>query len=84
MGEVRALPGHPIAIPDGKANQEIIAALEGLLEKAKAGQIRAIAWATYKSTDMTSAGWCSGAYGFHLGAAVMSLHNQYGRQLAGE
>lgn len=77
MGDVTALHGNHVATQNGEANEEIIAALEDLLEKAKSGHLRAIAWCTYTTVDTMSSGWHQDVYGFHLAAAIMALNHEY-------
>lgn len=82
MGEVTALRGCPIPLPDGEPDQKIVSKLEELLEKAKSGRIHALAWATYSAADMTTYGWETGDSGFQLAAAIVILNHDYARMLS--
>jgi hypothetical protein len=84
MGDVRALPGHPIAVPDGKPNEEIVMKLERLLERAKSGEILALGMCTYNRTDNISVYVAPGAYGFHLVAAIKALSYKYDKIMDGD
>mgnify|MGYP001558140272 CR=1 FL=1 len=61
MGEIHALPGHgPVADQIGlKPHPDIVARLEELLALARAGRIRAIAYATVDPRNCTFNGWVS-------------------------
>lgn len=62
MGDVRALPG--VSAPDRPRNEQpveqVITALEHLLAEAKAGTIRAVAYAIVNSGERTAYGWAQG------------------------
>lgn len=68
---------QPGCIP-GKPNDEIIATLEGLLERAKAGTLTAIAYAIVSVDGSQGTGWDGSAGTRHpLGTAIMMLNHRY-------
>lgn len=77
MAEISALPGVSIPPTNDEVNAELVKILEHLLEKAKGGHLRALAYCTYDSAGMIGTGWESGAHAFCLAAAVMSLSHRY-------
>lgn len=68
------LPGEP--------SPDIIETVERLLEMAKSGHIRAIAYATIRESDVVGTGW-DGTAGtrYSLGSAIMMLHSRYAEGL---
>jgi hypothetical protein len=75
------LLGHPIPLKQGESDERIVQQLEKLLDDARSGKMRALAYCAYWSVDQVSFGWTYGAYAFHLGAAVMALNVAYGKEL---
>lgn len=69
-------------IPPGEVNPDLVADLERLLEDAKAGQLRGIAYATTLTTGAAATGWCGSDGARHpLAGAIMMLHHRYGAAL---
>lgn len=62
----------------GEANEDLVAALESLLDRAKKGEITGLAWAGVTGNNHLMNGW-DGAGGtvFSLGASIMALHSRY-------
>lgn len=62
MGDVRALPG--VSAPNRPRNEQpvenVIEVLQELLDEAKTGTIRAVAYAIVSSAERTSYGWVQG------------------------
>lgn len=79
MSNVIALaPGN---IP-GEPDPEIIATLEGLLERAKSGELTGLAYATVTLDGTQGTGWQGVAGTRHpLGTAVMMLSHRYASAL---
>lgn len=76
MSEVIGFKG---AVPQGQAVPEIVELLEGLLERARSGEIHALAYAAARGEgDGFSSGW-EGNSGTRdaLGAALSFLHHRY-------
>ena len=71
--EVFALPGagRPDIAPDTFV-PEVVAELEQLLERARAGEIRAIGWAVVLRDRITDAEWTDSNYSPELFAAAVS------------
>ena len=64
------IPGEPAS--------EIIATLEGLLERAKQGQLTGLAYATVSLDGSQGTGWDGVAGTRHpLGTAIMVLNHRY-------
>lgn len=70
------------SIPPGEPNLDMVEELERLLSEARSGELRGIAYATFKMGGSTGTGW-SGSDGSRLplGAAIMMLHSRYGEAL---
>lgn len=81
MGTVTSLTGHPLPLKEGEPNDKIVASLEMLLQQAKDGQILAFAYCLHSRSDRTGHGWITGAFAFHLAAAVLSLQHAFCRML---
>lgn len=80
MGNVVPLNGNlPIK---GEPDPAIVEQIENLLQEAKDGWIVSFAYAYYWPTDCTGHGWCVGAYGFHLAAAILTLQHAFCEMLA--
>lgn len=62
----------------GEADAELVEALESLVDRAKRGEIKAVAWAGVTGNDHLVTGW-DGAGGtvFSLGSAVMCLQSRF-------
>lgn len=62
----------------GEANDDLVAELENLTERARKGEIAALAWAGVLGNDGLVNGW-DGAGGtlFSLAASIMALHSRY-------
>lgn len=57
---------------------DVDAAIEGLLAKAKSGELKAIAWAEYGPDDQIRTGWQGpGGRMFWLGVAVRMLQARF-------
>ena len=69
---IKAIHG---AVIKGQPDPEIIAMLERLLERAKSGDIRAMAYTTHDGDDLASFGWECGAFFHHLVAACALLNH---------
>ena len=68
--------GTPIA-PDAPS-QDVIEVLETLLERAKAGRIRGIAYA-YAETDNVGNGWAGAPGAYHpMSTAIFGLQTRWG------
>jgi hypothetical protein len=66
----------------GEVSEDIVAAIEGLLARAKSGEISAFAWAGYATNDATFNGWESeGGTMFQLGASIMVLQSRYANMM---
>jgi hypothetical protein len=79
---VTALPGYTIPLAQGEKNIYLIDALKDLLKQAEEGHLRAIAYATYKSTGSTSCNWFVGEYTHQLAASILMLHYEYAKALS--
>jgi hypothetical protein len=68
------LPGEPSA--------DLIETVERLLEMAKSGHLRAIAYATVRENDVIGTGW-DGVAGtrYSMGSAIMMLQGRYSEAL---
>ena len=68
------LPGEP--------DTDLIETLERLLEDAKSGNIRALAYATVCESEVLGSGW-TGVAGtrYHLGSSVLMLQSRYASSL---
>ena len=84
---VRAFPGtaDPTKMPDDQPDAAIIAFCEDLVERAKAGKIRAIAVAMVQPGRTTADGWRRAEHGVdcchELMAAITYLQLRYGNQI---
>lgn len=68
------LPGEP--------NPEIIEDLEGLLERARSGELRALAYTTLGAQNTIGTGWAgSDGSRYPLGAAIGMLFHRYNSAL---
>lgn len=66
----------------GDANPEIVETLERLLEEAKSGELRGIAYAACKVGDVTATGWNGSDGSRHpLSTAIAVLNSRYSRAL---
>jgi len=77
MSNIHKLTDTPLP---GEVNDDLVEALEGLIKRAKQGEIQAIAWAgwTNAESDTLFTGWDgAGGTSFHLGAAVGALNTRY-------
>ncbi len=64
--KVVALPGFKVPVPQGEPVPDLVARLEHLLEKAKCGQLLAIAYGVVESNGSQIPGqWCSGSGWVH-------------------
>ncbi len=70
--EIKAIHG---AVIKGQPDPEIVSMLERLLEKAKAGDIRAMAYAAHDGDDLASFGWECGAFYHQLIASISLLQH---------
>jgi hypothetical protein len=70
--EIKAIHG---AIIKGQPDPEIVSLLERLLEKAKSGDIRALAYATHDGDDLVMFGWEHGSFFHHMVASVSMLNH---------
>jgi len=69
--DIKAIHG---AVIKGQPDPEIIAMLERLLENAKSGDIRAMAYAAHDGGDLAFIGWECGAF-FHQLVSACALLN---------
>lgn len=81
MNKVVSLHGGPIG-PAGPSepDETVIAVLEDLLERAKTGEIRSIAYAYLLPEYTLGTGWAgaeTGGNGISLGFAVSALQHEY-------
>jgi hypothetical protein len=75
MGDVHKLTGHMLP---GEVNTDLVEALEDLTERAKTGEVVALAWAGYRPDDSCFNGWDGpGGTMFALGASVGLLQTRY-------
>lgn len=81
MSKVVSLHGGPVAPMDPlEPDEEVIAVLEDLLERAKMGEISSIAYAYLLPEHAIGTGWAGADYGgegIALGFAVSALHHGY-------
>jgi hypothetical protein len=69
----------------GEANQDLIEALEGLVERAKKGEITGLAWAGVTGNDHLINGWEGpGGTVFTIGASIMALNSRYAAFMMGD
>lgn len=72
------------SIPPGQPNPDMVETLEGLLEQAKSGELRGIAYATIRTGDVTGTGWEGSDGSRHwLSSAILMLHHRYAAALVG-
>lgn len=69
----------------GEAHADLVETLEGLLEQAKAGELRAMAYCTVRTGNVIGTGW-DGADGTRhpMSGAIMILHSRYALALQDE
>lgn len=70
LGTERLLPGE--------VNEDLVEALDGLLDRVKRGEITALAWAGITGNEHLFNGWDgSGGTIFTLGASISALGHRY-------
>lgn len=75
MGEnVVSLSG---GVPTGMVNQDLVEALESLTERAKSGELVALAYAAYDGQELISTGWETGYHTLMMSSAVALLNARY-------
>ena len=66
----------------GEPNPEIVETLERLLDEARSGELRGIAYAACKVGDVTATGWDGSDGSRHpLSTAIAVLNSRYARAL---
>lgn len=82
---VKAFPGVVDPAKDIQPDEAVVRFCEDLVERAKSGEIRAIAVALVKHGRVTADGWRRGEYGadcaHELMAAITYLQLRYGGQI---
>lgn len=70
------------SVPPGEPHADLVQTLEELLEEAKSGELRGLAYCTVRVNSVVGTGW-DGADGtrYPLGAALLILHNRYAAAL---
>jgi hypothetical protein len=70
------------SIPPGDVNEDLVETLQGLLDRAKSGDLRALAYATVSLQGFKGTGW-DGSDGTRdpLASAIMMLHGRYAQAL---
>ena len=72
------------SIPPGEANPDMVAVVEDLLDRAKSGELRGLAYATFASGDITGTGWEGSDGSRHpLSSAIAMLQHRYTQALLG-
>lgn len=72
------------SIPPGEANPDMVAVIEDLLDRAKSGELRGLAYATFASGDITGTGWEGSDGSRHpLSSAIAMLQHRYTQALLG-
>lgn len=62
----------------GEVNDDLVKALEDLTERARRGEVVALAWAGVTGNDHLMNGWDGpGGSLFNVGASIMALHARY-------
>ena len=70
------------SIPPGEVNHELVGMLERLLSDAKSGNLRGLAYAATKISDVTQTGWEGSDGSRHpLSTAILILHSRYASAL---
>lgn len=70
------------SIPPGEVNEDMVATLESLLARAKSGDLRGFAYATFSIGDITGTGWEGSDGSRHpLSSAISILQQRYTRAL---
>lgn len=70
------------SIPPGEANPDMVAAIESLLARAKSGELRGFAYATFAVGNITGTGWEGSDGARHpIASAIMMLHHRYAAAL---
>jgi len=70
------------SIPPGEANPDLVATLESLLARAKSGELRGLAYATFATGNVTGTGWEGSDGSRHpISSAIMMLHHRYAAAL---
>ena len=78
MSKVVSLHGAPIGGISNEPDQMVIDLLEDLLERAKAGDVQALAYANVAPGGAVASGWEGAGASVHsLGFAVSVLHHRY-------
>lgn len=72
------------SIPPGQPNPDMVAEVERLLERAKSGELRGLAYATFATGDITGTGWVGSDGSRHpLSSAIAMLSHRYAAALLG-
>lgn len=70
------------SIPPNDPNPDLVETLEGLLARAKSGDLRGFAYATFSVGGGTGTGWDGSDGARHpIAAAIMMLHHRYAAAL---
>lgn len=76
---IHKLTGHQLP---GEVNDDLIEALEGLLDRARRGEITCLAWSGHSANDISFNGWeGSGGTSFHLMAGIALLHARFAARM---
>lgn len=71
-------------VPTGMVNQELVELLESLTERAKSGEIVALAYAGYDGQELIISGWETGYHTLMMSAAVATLNARYQNHIVNE
>ena len=71
---VVALPG---ANPSGTVNEDLVKLLEGLVDRAKSGEIVGLAYAASNGDELSYNGWESGGHTLLLSSSIATLNARY-------
>ena len=73
------------SIPPGEANPDMVEVIEGLLDRAKSGELRGFAYATYSVGEFTGTGWEGSDGSRHpMSSAIQMLQHRYTQALMGD
>jgi hypothetical protein len=72
------------ATPHGMVNEELIQMLEGLMARAKSGEIVGLAYAYTDGDDVCGNGWESGSHNIKLAASVGILFHAFNAGFIGD
>lgn len=84
MAEVVSFVDHSAAVVNGEPVKGLIERLEGLLDAARRGEVRAIAYVTMKSHGQFATGWTDGGNLCALLGGVVRLQHGMARAWDGD